>query len=154
MYCSYTLKQKGNIMKYLIILVGLTFLTSCQTGGRYDGQVGPATKWGAGIGAVTGAVIGHNKGGKTAEGAGIGAVLGGGIGYVIDKISGGHDHPHNSRQAPIAPQPRVYHEPYPNRTIRIRTPRTIYVEENVPVQRDVREYYIDPRTGRRIYIRR
>tara|TARA_R110002020_G_scaffold407511_2_gene617522 strand:- start:141 stop:539 length:399 start_codon:yes stop_codon:yes gene_type:complete len=132
-------------MKYVLMLVLSVMLASCQTSGRHKGEIGPATKIGAAIGGGLGGVVGHNKGGRTAEGVGIGAVVGGSVGYVIDKITGNTSEPKKQTQ--------VYTE-HPQDTITIKRRKTVIVEEEVPVHQDIREYYIDPATGVKKYIKR
>lgn len=129
-------------MKYVLILAMLAMFTSCQTSGRHNGTVGPATKWGAVIGAGLGGVVGHNKGGKTAEGVGIGAGVGGGFGYVIDLVTGNVPEPQ--------PRPVVYTEVPRQDTIIIKKKKTIIVDVEVPVINEHKRFYWD--NGRKVYI--
>ena len=59
-------------------------LSGCATHNAYTGeQQTSKAAWGAGIGAVTGALIG-NRSGKAGEGALLGGIVGGLIGYSMD----------------------------------------------------------------------
>lgn len=68
-------------MKILTLLIAF-LLTACAANDPYQ-----RTKTGAGIGAVAGAIIGHQLDDDSGKfvGAAVGAALGGGIGYAMDQ---------------------------------------------------------------------
>lgn len=65
----------------IVLSVGTLGMSGCGS----DAQSGALL--GAGLGAIGGAVIGHNQGGRAAEGAGIGAGIGAVGGYMIGNES-------------------------------------------------------------------
>lgn len=66
-------------------LLGLSTLTLAGGCASNDAQGGALL--GAGIGAIGGAVIGHNNGGRAGEGAAIGAAVGALGGYILGNES-------------------------------------------------------------------
>ncbi len=80
-------------------ILGMSMLGSssgCATNDAVGGSL-----LGAGLGAIGGAVIGHNQGRRTAEGAAIGAGIGAVGGYIVgnerDKARMQHYHSPNYR---------------------------------------------------------
>ena len=67
------------------LAVALSMGTFGMSGCGSDAQSGALL--GAGVGALGGAVVGHNQGRRTAEGAGIGAGIGAVAGYMIGNES-------------------------------------------------------------------
>ena len=68
----------------LNLLVGLLAAASIAlSGGCASNSATGGSLLGAGLGAIGGAVIGHNQGGHAAEGAAIGAGVGAVGGYII-----------------------------------------------------------------------
>lgn len=66
----------------LLGLASLTLSTGCTSNDAQGGAL-----LGAGIGAIGGAVIGHNNGGRAGEGAAIGAGVGALGGYILGNES-------------------------------------------------------------------
>lgn len=88
-------QKKHAVKKVMAIVVGASFaLSACTSIDPYTGEQKTSnTTWGAGIGALAGAVGGYLIGGGNAKdrrksaliGAGIGALGGGAIGYYMDQ---------------------------------------------------------------------
>jgi outer membrane lipoprotein SlyB len=90
---------------------------------------------GATGGAIVGGVLGHQSG-SAKEGAALGAVAGSLVGYLFT--------PRGNQRSPSN---------HPE-TVTIRRNKVITVQEQVPVQQEVttKKYYVDPATGRKVYI--
>lgn len=117
-------------MKKLIITFTVCILaTSCTTTERN-------VSYGVGAGALAGGILGHQSG-SAKEGAALGATIGGLAGYIFT--------PRRNQQSPSSGQ----------ETTTISRQKTITVHERVPVHKEVttKKYYVDPATGRKVYIR-
>jgi uncharacterized protein YcfJ len=117
-------------MKKLIMAFAVCLsITSCTTLEQNASK-------GAIAGGTIGGVIGHQSG-QVAEGVAIGAAAGSLLGYIF------------------TPKQTQSVQPCPNQeTTTISRRKTVIVNEQVPVHREVttKKYYVDPQTGRKVYI--
>jgi osmotically inducible lipoprotein OsmB len=90
---------------------------------------------GAGVGAVGGGVLGHQKK-KKGQGALIGGLLGGLLGFFA-----------TPKEEPKRVQQPSYNE---QETITLKRKKVIEVEEQVPVEKETRRYYY--KNGKKIYL--
>lgn len=98
----------------LIIVFGLLSM-GCANTGRYNTQKGAAI--GAGLGAITGQIIGHNTK-STLIGAGFGTLLGGLVGNLEDQRASEYRDAqrqtqarHSQRTRYVSPEPQVQSTP-------------------------------------------
>ena len=134
--------------------------------GASCGTLEQSTGAGVLIGAGTGAAI--DKKDRWRGGA-IGGVVGGVIGYGIGKqkqkekeqdrrireLQRRQSNDPMRTQEPknvwVKEQPQVKQEP--QEVVIIKRKKVIEVEEQVPVQKETRKYYIDPETGKKVYVK-
>ena len=140
----------------LLLVVMLSMLVGCATSHPRQQTTQKRVAIGTVIGAGAGAIIGHNKGGKSGEGALIGGVVGALGGIIYDSVAGDpnndvyQDHTHTPIHNPKHRCNR--HFPYKcgchhQETIIVPRKRTVYEEVPIRYQR----YYIDEH-GRKIFI--
>jgi hypothetical protein len=141
-------------MKKVIIMIAVALMvTSCGTMER-------SVALGGLLGGGTGAVVGK-KTGNTWRGAAIGTVIGGITGYGVHKYKDGQatqdrrlgELERRKQHDPLyTPAPRSVPRQEQGEVVIIKRRKVITVNEEVPVQRETRKYYIDPRTGRKVYM--
>ena len=116
-------------MKKVILIASLALIgAGCTTTEQHYGK-------GAVIGGTVGGIVGHQSG-HTAEGVAIGAAAGTALAHIFKP---------QSKQVVVQPQ----------ETVTVHRQKTVTVQEQVPVHTEVntRKYYIDPQSGRRVYIK-
>lgn len=133
--------KKSGISKMIIIVLVAVNLCSCATNIQ-NGAMG-----GAAIGAGAGQLAtGDTKG--TIIGGAAGFFVGGILGVFIDMDENEKDRIaiERSKNSGTTSEGQEY--------IEIERKKVITVKDKVAVQRETRKYYIDPKTGRKVYFRK